>query len=391
MTTFKKLCVLVILMLPAIATGGVLNLFSGFRIEREVILDPENNSGPSELLKAADGGYFVLETGYGNGVIKTDSQGQRQWIYRDPIHAGTVVGFTGAAATLDGGVLLCGNRGESGKNDSDALGGVVILLDKMGHEVNRIDPTLRGYDNNDLLTEASGCSNWGDGFFVFGEAQVTGSYLGGAKTTYKITTQMKLDRKGKIVWKVKRLASEIKTIDGIARPLSNGNLVLKSFDDLSLLDPNGNVIKRAKLDGPCVWVNRQDSIEHLQFLCRANEAIITTPHMAQLDEKLNQISDTKYLTLKSSPGSIGLASVVAMPNGSIVIFGATTGLIYPFVPLIIGLNADQSVVARYEIYGNHEDGFIAGLPTAVSGEYVTVRPVLLRGKGCTAMTFFRRN
>lgn len=390
MAIFGKLCVLMGLALPAIATAGVMNLFSGFKVEREVILDPENNSWPSELLKVTDGGYFVLEGGYGNGVIKTDSHGQTQWIYRDSEHAGTVVEFKGAAATLDGGVLLCGNRGKSGRSDPDILGGVVILLDKMGHEINRIDPALHGSNDSELLAQAFGCSNWGDGFFVFGTARMTGGSASGSNTAYDIATQLKLDGKGAIVWQKKRLPSELNTVNGIARSLSNGNLVLESLDDLYLLNSKGDVIKRARLDGPCVWVNHQNLIDNLQFLCHANESIITTPHMVKLDKEFNQIGDIVYSKFKNSPGNIGLSSVVAAPDGSIVVFGVTTGSIYRFVPLIVELDANQSVVARYEIHGLNEGVFTAGLPTAVPGEYVAIRPVLLRDKARTAMMFLRR-
>lgn len=392
MTIFGKLCVLMGLALPVVAIAEGVNLFSGFKVEREIILDPANNNSPSQLLAAADGGYFVLESEYvGNGIIKTDNHGQTQWIYHDPVHAGTVVKFKGAAATLDGGVLLCGNRSESGKGNPDILGGVVILLDGTGREVNRIDPALHGFNDKELLAEASGCGNWGDGFFVSGVARLTGSSPSGDRAAHEIATQLKLDGKGAIVWQRKRPASELNTVNISVRSLSNGNLVLESLDDLFLLDPKGDVIKRVSLDGPCVWVNHQNSIDNLQFLCHANESIITTPHIIKLDDEFNKIGDIKYSNFKNSPGNIGLSSVVANPNGSMVIFGSTTGLINPFVPLIVELNANQSVVARYEIHGLNEDGFTAGLPTAIPGEYVAIRPVLLRDKARTAMTFLRRH
>ena len=114
------------------------------------------------------------------------------------------------------------------------------------------------------------------------------------------------------------------------------------------------------------------------------------PHLIEFDEILEQISDIKYPKFKDNPGNIGLSNVVAIPNGSLIIFGATTGAVYPFVPLVVELAPDQSVAARYEIHGLNENGFSAGMPTANPGEYVAIRPVL-REKSTIAMTFLRRN
>ncbi|MGH8541359.1 MAG: hypothetical protein ACRETW_12760, partial [Stenotrophobium sp.] len=80
----KKIMLLTGLAFPVIAVA-FMNLFSGFTVERGVVIKPQQYSRPGKLAKAADGGYFVIGEGALAWLVKTDPNGNVLWSYREPL------------------------------------------------------------------------------------------------------------------------------------------------------------------------------------------------------------------------------------------------------------------------------------------------------------------
>jgi hypothetical protein len=384
MTTFKKLCVLMVLALPAIAIGGVMNLFSGFKVEREVLIDPGHNHRPLALLRAADGGYFVLENNYGNGIVKVDSVGQTQWTYREPDpgiflgRAGTAVAFTTAASAPDGGVLIGGHRGKAAEHGVDMVAGVLIRLDKDGHVVGRVDP-IQHPDQKFQLFDVYAVSRWGDGFAAIG-------------ATNHEQIIMRLRNDGSILWEKKLvMRGSAQSFAKGVRLLSNGDLAILGLDSFVRLDADGTTLQDIDIDASCTWITHAEANEDAQFFCKTNDdRPEVIPYLAKIDRLSKEDKKMTPPSFKEQVGAIGLAQVYAEADGSYILFGATSGKLQTFIPIVIGINDNQSEIAKKEFIGMNEDAIIDGIPTGLPGEYVVIRPVL-RGKACTAMTFLRRH
>lgn len=361
-----------------------MNLFSGFKVEREVLVDPDHNHRPLALLRAADGGYFVLENSYGNGIVKVDSSGKMQWRYTEPDpgiylkRPGTAVEFTTAAPAPDGGVLIGGHRGKAAEHGNDQVGGVLIRLDKDGHVVGRVDPALKQIGQEDILVDVYAVSRWGDDFAAIG-------------TTSHEQVVLRLRNDGSVLWR-KRLemrgAAESQRAE--ARPMSNGDLIFYGLDSVVRLSANGKTLQEVDLDGSCVWVAFATPSDRIQFLCHTNDERLTTvPQLVEVDRVHEGSQVTELSHFRESVGTIGLSRPYGMPGGTYIFFGTTWGDLQRFIPTVVELGVNQSVVAKKEFIGLKEGVMTDGMPTGLPGEYVVIRPVL-RDKACTAMTFLRR-
>ena len=71
----RKIALLVGLAFPVLAGAGIMNFFSGFTVEREVVIEPQQYTKHGKLARAADGGYFVLGEGTLPWIVKTDATG----------------------------------------------------------------------------------------------------------------------------------------------------------------------------------------------------------------------------------------------------------------------------------------------------------------------------
>lgn len=389
MTIFGKLCVLMGLALPAVATAGVMNLFSGFKVEREVFVDPGHSQHPLALLRAADGGYFVLEDDYGNGIVKVDKSGQTQWTYHESDLAnfldrkGTAVEFTTAASAPDGGVLIGGHRGKLGEHGVDELGGVLIRLDKGGHVVGRVDPVQHPdqSDQKAQLFDVYAVARWGEGFAVIGSANHK-----------NIIIRLKND--GSILWQrnlVMKGAAQSQREE--ARAMPNGDLAFLGFDSVVRLSAEGNTLQEVDLNGACAWITYTKPSDQIRFLCKTNDDTPgTIPQLVEIDRAHGDAQITELPHFKEGAGTIGLSQAYDMPDGRYIFFGTTWGDLQRFIPTVVELGADESVIARKEFIGLEEEGITAGMPTGRPDEYVVIRPVLRdRDKARTAMTFLRRH
>lgn len=386
MTIFGKLCVLMGLALPAIATAGVMNLFSGFKVEREVLVDPGHNHEPLALLRAADGGYFVLENSYGNGIVKVDSNGKMQWRYTEPDpgiylkRPGTAVEFTTAAPAPDGGVLIGGHRGKAAEHGNDQVGGVLIRLDKGGHVIGRVDPVQRADqpDQKAQLFDVYAVARWGDGFAAIGSANHK-----------KVVIRLQND--GSILWQkelVMRGSAESQRAE--ARAMPNGDLVFRGGESVVLLSIGGSTLQEIDLHGTCAWIAFAIPSDRIQFICRTNDELTTIPQLVEVDRAHGSARVIELSHFRERVGTIGLSRAYGIPSGTYILFGTTWGDLQRFIPTVMQLGVDQSVVARKDFIGigQEEQGITDGMPTGRPGEYVVIRPVV-RDKACTAMTFLR--
>jgi len=274
----KKIIVIAGVLALAFSVGAFMNLFSGFTVEREVIVGPEKFSEPGNLVKASDGGYFVIgsETGIA-WATKTDADGKVLWTVEEPAPAGTAAHFLTAAASSDGGVLLCGRRDgfvEKATGRATGRAGLILRLDKDGHEINRIDPYLKDPENIDRLIGTFACSNWGDGFMVSGGARVADKSANGSPVTHGFPTILRLNGNGTLLWQ--------KNMDGdFNKPLpqSNGDIIFLGAhgeDDgdkgfLTRIDRDGNILKVVKYPSSLIdlasrWVGSSDQDRGLQIL-----------------------------------------------------------------------------------------------------------------------------
>lgn len=384
-TIFKQFCILAGLTLPALAIGGMMNLFSGFSVEREVLIDPQHIHEPLALLRAADGGYFVLEKGYGNGIVKTDSYGQTQWTYREPDpgirshRPGSAVEFTSAAAAPDGGVVLGGHRARASEHYVDAFAGVLVRLDKDGHVVGRVAPGLQHNQRQTDLFDVYAVSRWGDGFGAIGSANHKQVVL-------------RLRNDGSSIWQKELITrGAIESLRTEARALPDGDLAIQGLDNFVRIDADGRTLQEVELDASCHWLTYVEPTEENSFLCNANsDNASIVPEMVEVkvgDESVLRLPWPKF---KKTVGTIGISRIYGMEGGRYVLFGASSNNLFPFIPVIIEINNDQSVIAKKEFIGVKEDGIADGMPTSVPHEYVVIRPVIHEKAG-TAMTFIRRN
>lgn len=376
------------LTLPALATGGMMNLFSGFNVEREVLIDATHNHRPLALLRAADGGYFVLESGYGNGVVKTDSHGQTQWMYRESgwgirgHRSDTAVEFTSAAAAPDGGVLLGGHRARPSEHYVDAFAGVLIRLDKDGHVIGRVDPGLQQVLKQTDLFDVYAISRWGDGFGAIAASGITNHK--------RVVIRLRGD--GSIAWqRVFDMRGALFNGSVLARAMANGELVLQGLNSFVRLDADGHNMQEVEMDSSCRWLNYVNPTEGNRFLCNTdndNPSVIPEFLKVEADEKT--VLRLPWPKFKETVGEIGASKIYGTANGNYVLFGATTGRNQRFIPTIMEISSDKSILAKKEFVGLKEDEITDGMPTDLPGEYVVIRPVIHEKAG-TAMTFLRRH
>ena len=366
------------------AIGAALNLFSGFKVEREVLIDPDHINHPLALLRAADGGYFILQSDYGDGVVKVDSSGQPEWVYRDPDpdvyvpHHKSTVQFRAAVPAPDGGVLLGGHRGKLGDHGRDEIGGVLILLDKHGREVSRIDPARDDTNHKDELADFYVLSRWGDGYAAFG-----GTNHG------RILIRLRAD--GTILWKKKlELRGAVPPWGGEARPMPNGDLVVLADDTVARLNGSGATLMEVDLPSPCHWITSTVPDNRIRFFCQPYDGHSGSAiQLVELDDAHKSTRVVELSHLEKQVGSIGLTRTYAMEKGGFVLMAGASGQFFRFVPTIMEVDANQKVIAKKEFLGIHEDVIIGGMPTGVPGEWVVVRPEP-KQCACTAMTFLRR-
>ena len=385
----RKIVLLAGLAFPVIAVA-FMNLFSGFTVEREVILNPEWFNIPASLLKASDGGYFVLGSFEELWITKTGAEGHPLWTHRDPPVKGTGAQFVSAAPAADGGVLICGHRHTGIPGN---YGGLVIRLDKNGHEVSRIDPLIQHPSQVDQFIGVVTCSRWGDGFMVSGGVRVTERSPEGKTITHGFPTIMRLHNDGTLMWQ--------KNIDGyFENPLimANDDLVFfgmglqdsVEYGFLTRMDGDGNIratvkYPRSVLDAGCRWINHSESSDSLQFVCNPDDPKAKTP-IVELGPDLQIIRRTEFVL----PDGMGVARAYLLPDGSLVISGNKHGKIQNFIPTLVEVGPDHSIKAEYEFLGLDEGLITDFMPTDKPGEYVTVRPIGSPGRR-TAITFLKRN
>lgn len=392
---FKQLCILIGLTLPALAAGGVMNLFSGFSVEREVPIDTGHSYKPLALLRAADGGYFILEGGYGNGVVKTDSRGQTQWVYREPgwgiqgHQPDTAVEFTSAGAASDGGVLLGGHRARPSEHYVDAFAGVLIRLDKDGHVVGRVDPGLQQVLKQVDLFDVYAISRWGDGFAAIGAANHK-----------QVVLRLRDD--GSIAWQKELVTrGSVESLRPEARALLNGDLAIQGLGNFARIDPDGHTLQEVELDASCRWVTYIKPTEENYFLCPADSGDTSmapgilvkaemTPEILEVKSDKKTVLRVPWPKLKKVAGNIGPSRVYAVANSNYVLFGETSSSLHRSIPVVAEINSGGSIVAKKEFIGLEEMWIEDGMPTDLPGEYVVIRPVM-GDRGGTIMTFLRRD
>lgn len=365
-----------------------MSLFSGFSVEREVLIDAGHSHRPLYLLRAADGGYFILEGGYGNGIVKTDSRGQTQWMYREPSFGvrdhqpDSAVEFTTAAVAPDGGVLLGGHRARPSEHYVDAFAGVLVRLDKDGHVVGRVDPGLQQVPKQTDLFDVYAISRWGDGFGVIAAS--------GIANHKRVVIRLRSD--GSIAWQKEfDMHGALFNGDVIARAMASGELVLQGENSFVRLDASGYNLQEVELDASCRWVNYVDPTEENHFLCNAdngNPSIM--PEIIKVKADKKTVLRLSWPDFKKTVGEIGPSKIYGTANGGYVIFGATTGRLQRFIPTVVEVSGDKSIIAKKVFVGLKEEGITDGMPTGLPGEYVVIRPVIHK-EACTAMTFLRRN
>ncbi|AHX16162.1 hypothetical protein CH75_05860 [Dyella jiangningensis] len=384
MKVLKQLCLLLAVVVSASATAAGLNRFGGFKVEREVLIDPDHTHHPLALLRAADDGYFVLEGGYGNGVVKVDRNGKTEWLYRDPDpeiyvpHHRSTVEFSTAAASSDGGVLLGGHRGKLGDHGRDRLGGVLILFDKHGREVSRIDPAGDDVDHRAELADVYAVARWGDGFAAI-------------VATNHEQFVFRLRPDGSILWKKNlNMQKSAGSERSEARSTSSGDLVVRGLSSVVRLNDRGDKLQEVDIDASCTWIAFNAPDDRAQFLCQSNGGQAGQGlQLVEVDSAHSKAQITELPHLKEQLGSAGLTRAYSPGDGGFVLMGSTQGLIHSFVPILLEANADQAVIARKEFVGRDENMIRDGMPTGAPGEWVIIRPVL-RDSACTALTFLRR-
>ncbi|MGH8456316.1 MAG: hypothetical protein ACRETE_04955 [Stenotrophobium sp.] len=391
----KKIMLLTGLAFPVIAVA-FMNLFSGFTVEREVILNPEKFNMPGQLLRASDGGYFVVGSFNSAWVTKTDASGNELWSYWERQIGKTPALFLTAAPTAEGGVLLCGRREGFGPN---ALGtaGLIVRLDKNGHEVSRIDPYLQHPDQVDQFTGVTACSRWGDGFMVSGGAKITISSPDGKSLTGDTSTLLRLRSDGTVLWqKTKDWRDPRWGLFSNPRPLSNGDMMFFGFaadNVITRADGDGNVLSVGKYSdsevGPaCRCVTDPRSVDRLRLACVPfGPNAVHKVSIVDFGSDLKIVSKS-YLPL---PDGMGAGNVFYLADGTLIVSGNTLGALQKFVPTVVAVGPDGAVRAKHEFIGLDEIGASSMLPTGQPGEIVTIRPVERGGKYVTTMTFLRLN
>lgn len=366
--------------------GAGLNPFSGFKVQREVLLDPDHVNNPLALLRAADGGYFVVQSDYGAGVVKVDRSGQTEWLYRDsnpeseiyvPHHKSTVQ-FTAAASSADGGVLLGGHRGKLGDHGFDDLGGVLILLDRHGREVARLDPSHDDTDHRNEIEGFVAVARWGDGFVA----------IGGSSHEQLV---LRLGADGSVLWKRKlNMRGAVGPLPAEARAVPGGDLLFHGLDSVVRLNERGETLQEVDVKAGCRWIRFTVPDERTQFLCEIYDEH-SGPALQLVD--VDTAHGTTHLVelphLTSQFSMSGLTRAYSLGHGGFTLMGVGHGLFDPFIPTILEMNGDRSVVAKKEFAGRDEVRIQDGLPTDVPGGWVVIRSVI-RGHGCVAMTFLQR-
>ncbi|MGH8540427.1 MAG: hypothetical protein ACRETW_07985 [Stenotrophobium sp.] len=412
---FKKIMLLAGLAFPVIAVA-FMNLFSGFTVEREVILTPEEFNRPGALLRASDGGYFVLGEFPELWLVKTDADGKLLWKYREPPveNIGTIL--TSARPAADGGALLCGTRRKIGP-----VGGLVIRLDKNGHEVSRIDPYIQHPEQVENFIGTTTCSRWGDGFMVSGSARITvplpdlkaypnylsmlyAPHVDGNTVTFTTASLLRLRSDGSVLWqKTKDWRDGRWGLFDNPRSLPNGDMVFfgvgGDFANLgdthfvehfriTQVDGDGNILVVAKfptseLDAACSWISHTEPSDRLRFVCNPQgERLIL-----ELGPDFRIMSKTEIVL----PDGMGAARTYSMPDGSLIVSGNTQGTIQRFIPTLVEIGPDGSLKAKHEFLGMGEERITDVMPTDRPGEFVTIRPISHGENKVTAITFLRLN
>jgi hypothetical protein len=255
---------------PAFSVGAFMNLFSGFTVEREVILSPDKYNTPSALLKAADGGYFVLCAIDEAWITKTDAIGNTIWTYQKQSLDETTLRFKAAAPSTDGGVLICGERNFGGVPRRTT--GLLILLDKNGKEISRLDSYKQNPDQGGSFFSITSCSSWGSNFAISGAARISERESNGTMITRETPTLMKIKGDGSLTWQM-----NVDTIFQRFQAMPDGGLVLFGDgvkDEVGItavmkVDSSGSIQASESLDPSCRFLAQTTISSSLRFICNA--------------------------------------------------------------------------------------------------------------------------
>jgi hypothetical protein len=381
----RKIILLAGLAFPVLAGAGVMNLFSGFTVEGQVILEPQQYSRPVKLAKAADGGYFVIgesNPGGASWLDKTDAQGNLLWSYRYPVTVDAYGNFATAEPAADGGVLICGSRQSRIVNRT---AGLAVRLDKNGHEIARLQDSFN--DNSyGPLAEYESCARWGEDFVVIGKGLVLDPSPSSFYHVKGVFTVQRLHSDGTLIWR-----KDVEAIHGafstdMLQAMPNGDLVFIGIEAVVRIDPQGNLLAQESIDAGCRLLRQPVPTDQLKLICYTYVEK-RVPEIVELGPKLRVIKKTPF----PISDNVGVAQAYALADDSLVVFGSTRSWRSNFIPAVFLFSSTGSLIAKHEYEKKEDEGGVTdGMPTGTAGEFVIIRATN-EPDARTTMTFLKRN